>query len=61
MFIEPIDYGDKLDDDRLIANKKVYYDNLFKERGLEIKKEGRFIWNDVEEDFEHYKSNDYQK
>ena len=61
LFIEPIGKGEFLDNNRLKAYKKVYYDNLFKEKGIEIKKEGRFIWNEVEEEFEHYSSNDLNK
>ena len=58
LFIEPIGRGEYLDDNRLKANKKCYYDTLFKKAGLKIIKEGRFIWNDVDHEFEHYANTD---
>ena len=56
LFIEPIGKDEYLDEGRLKANKKAYYDNLFKAKGLKTIKEGRFIWNDVDTEFEHYTS-----
>ena len=46
LFIEPVGKGEYLDSNRLKANGKAYYDHLFKDKGLKIIKEGRFIWND---------------
>jgi hypothetical protein len=51
LFIEPIGKGELLDEDRLKANKLIYYEKLFKKKGLNILKEGRFIWNDENEMF----------
>ena len=58
LLIEPIGNGDKCDSDRLTAYKKVYYDRLFKHVGLKVIKEGRFIWNNKQHEFELYYSTD---
>ena len=58
LFIEPVGQGESLDNNKLKANKKVYYDRLFQEKGLTIRKEGRFIWNEIEEEYEHYEHTD---
>jgi hypothetical protein len=50
-----------LDTNRLKANKKVYYDRLFRQVGLKVVKEGRFIWNDIDTEFEHYSSSDMMR
>lgn len=49
LFIEPVGNNEELDEGRLIAYKKNYYDKLFKKKGLNILKEGRFLWNDNDE------------
>ena len=56
--IEPLGRGEYCDDYTLKANKKVYYDRLFKQIGLRTIKEGRFIWNDYDQEFEHFESNE---
>jgi len=61
LFIEPIGTGDALYFDGLKANKKSYYDNLFQTKGLEVIKEGRFLWHDADKDFCHYTETDYIK
>ena len=61
LFIEPVGKGEYLDNNTLKANKKVYYDKLFKDKGLQVKKEGRFVWNDVEHEYEHYTHTDWAK
>ena len=58
LFIEPIGRGEYLDCERLKANKKSYYDHLFSDKGLKILKEGKFVWNDADHEFEHYTSTD---
>ena len=58
LFIEPIGKGELLDSEKLSAKKKSYYDKLFKENSLEIIEEGRFIWNDPDQEFEHYTTTD---
>jgi len=58
LFIEPIGKGEYLDEGCLKANKLIYYDRLFKQKGFNILKEGRFIWNDLDEQFEHYTHTD---
>ena len=61
LFIEPIGIGEYVDGGKLKANKKVYYDKLFKKKGLKTIKEGRFTWHKIDEEFEHYTSTDWQK
>ena len=34
---------------------------MFKQKGVKIIKEGRFIWNDPDKEFEHYTSTDWMK
>ena len=54
LFIEPIGKGERLDGGSLKADKKEYYDKLFRDNDLEVFKHGRFIWNDPEHKYEHY-------
>ena len=61
LIIEPVGKGEYLDTNRLKANKKVYYDRLFRQVGLKVVKEGRFIWNDIDTEFEHYSSSDMMR
>ena len=61
LFIEPVGYGDLLDDDRLTAHKKSYYDTLFKKKDMKIISEGRFVWNNTEHEFEHYTTTDSKR
>ena len=58
MFIEPIGTGEMLDNGQLKAYKKSYYDDLFKKNGLEVIKDGRFVWNNPDHEFEHYMTTD---
>ena len=58
LFIEAVGKGDLLDENKLTAYKKSYYDKLFKHKGLTIIKHGRFLWNDPDEKFEHYTQTD---
>ena len=44
LFIEPVGKNDELDSGQLTGHKRVYYDRLFKEMGLKVLKEGRFLW-----------------
>ena len=58
LFIEPVGKGELLYEDRLKANKLIYYNRLFKKKGLHILKEGRFIWNDIDQKYQHYTHTD---
>ena len=54
LFIEPVGKDDQCDEGNLVAHRKVFYDRLFKEYGLKVLKEGRFLWHSTDKEFEHY-------